>query len=115
MAKKKRGRPATGQDPVSAIRLSAELTARIDKWAAQTGAPSRSEAIRRLLEKALLDHQHWRAGTHKGASKAREMAGQAIDHAADPSLPAAELEKRKRRLTKGPAEFRDRDDLPKRK
>jgi len=51
---KKRGRPATGKDPVSAIRLSPELRAAIDKWAAkQKDAPSRSEAIRRLVEAGL--------------------------------------------------------------
>jgi hypothetical protein len=38
---------------------------------------------------------------------AREMAGQEIDRVADTSLPADEREKRKRRLIKGPREFRD--------
>jgi hypothetical protein len=51
---KKRGRPATGQDPVTAIRLSAELRATVDKWAAgQKDKPARSEAIRRLVELGL--------------------------------------------------------------
>ncbi len=51
---KKRGRPATGQDPLLNFRAPPELTERIDAWAAkQKDAPSRSEAIRRLLEKAL--------------------------------------------------------------
>jgi hypothetical protein len=51
---KKRGRPATGQDPVTAIRLSAELRASIDTWAAQQeDQPPRSVAIRRLIELAL--------------------------------------------------------------
>ena len=51
---KKRGRPATGQDPTTSIRLSAELRARIDEWAAQRpDRPTRTEAIRRLLELGL--------------------------------------------------------------
>jgi hypothetical protein len=51
---KKRGRPATGQDPVTAIRLSPELRNNVDAWAAkQTDKPSRSEAIRRLVELGL--------------------------------------------------------------
>ena len=52
---KKRGRPATGHDPVVAIRLSPELIARVDGWAAAQQPPvSRSEAVRTLIEKALL-------------------------------------------------------------
>jgi len=54
VVQKKRGRPATGQDPVTAIRLSAQLRAAIDAWAAsQDDKPRRSIAIRRLLEHAL--------------------------------------------------------------
>ena len=52
--KKGRGRPATGRDPVTAIRLSEELRATVDKWAAkQADEPGRSEAIRRLVELGL--------------------------------------------------------------
>ena len=52
--KKGRGRPATGRDPVTAIRLSADLRATVDKWAAkQEDTPGRSEAIRRLVEIGL--------------------------------------------------------------
>lgn len=54
VVQKRRGRPATGQDPVSAIRLSVDLRAQIDAWAAgQPDKPTRSEAIRRLVEEAL--------------------------------------------------------------
>ena len=42
------------------------------------------------------------------------MAGQELDRLGDRSLPVEEREKRKRRLTKGPPEFRDiRGDIPK--
>jgi hypothetical protein len=45
------GRPATGRDPVTAIRLSPEMRDTVDQWAArQPDKPTRSEAIRRLVE-----------------------------------------------------------------
>jgi hypothetical protein len=51
--KKSRGRPATGHDPVSAVRLPEALTDEIDAWAENNDVPNRSEAIRRLVELAL--------------------------------------------------------------
>ncbi|QOZ60661.1 hypothetical protein XH86_19490 [Bradyrhizobium guangdongense] len=54
VVRKRPGRPATGQDPVTAIRLSAEMRKAVDDWAAkQEDAPGRSEAIRRLVELGL--------------------------------------------------------------
>jgi hypothetical protein len=51
---KRKGRPATGKDPVTAIRLSPKMRSAIDQWReAQPDKPSRSEAIRRLLTAAL--------------------------------------------------------------
>jgi hypothetical protein len=50
--KRGRGRPATGRDPVSAVRLPVELTAAVDQWAKENEA-NRSEAIRRLVEIGL--------------------------------------------------------------
>jgi hypothetical protein len=53
----KRGRPVTragDYDKVTAIRLSPEFRAQIDAWAAQQDdKPERSEAIRRLVQRAL--------------------------------------------------------------
>jgi phage terminase large subunit GpA-like protein len=43
----------------------------------------------------------------KRAAKAREMAGQAVDRLSDPSATDEERQTRKRRLLKGPKEFRD--------
>jgi ribosomal protein L19E len=110
----KRGRPATGQDPVTAIRLSPELRAGVDRWAAhQSGKPSRSEAIRQLIQQGLVSAKP-AIRAKKAASKASEMAGREIDRLGDKSASGEERERRKRRLTKGPTEFRDmRDDLPK--
>jgi hypothetical protein len=52
--KKRAGRPATGNHPVRAIRLSDDFLAKVDAWAAkQDDVPSRSEAIRRLVEIGL--------------------------------------------------------------
>jgi Arc/MetJ-type ribon-helix-helix transcriptional regulator len=54
VVRKRPGRPATGQDPVTAIRLSKELRETVDDWAAKQGDhPGRSEAIRRLVELGL--------------------------------------------------------------
>jgi hypothetical protein len=54
VVRKKRGRPPTGQDPVTAVRLSPLLKSQIEHWAnQQPDKPSRSEAIRRLVKLAL--------------------------------------------------------------
>jgi hypothetical protein len=51
---KKRGRPATGNDPVRSFRMPDELMERIDTWSAdEADEPSRAEAIRRLVELGL--------------------------------------------------------------
>jgi hypothetical protein len=49
---KKRGRPATGKDPQVAARIPVEVIAVLDGWAAEHGV-SRSEAVRRLIERGL--------------------------------------------------------------
>jgi Arc/MetJ-type ribon-helix-helix transcriptional regulator len=48
------GRPPTGRDPSRTFRLSDEFIANVDAWAASQGdAPTRSDAIRRLVELGL--------------------------------------------------------------
>lgn len=49
---KKRGRPATGKDPMIGARFDPEAVAAIDAWASANGI-GRSEAIRRLVELGL--------------------------------------------------------------
>jgi Arc/MetJ-type ribon-helix-helix transcriptional regulator len=112
---KKRRRPATGTDSLVGVRLPDEMLRQVDAWAKREDITSRSEAIRRLVHQSLIAaSQQPRRGSHKGASKASEWAGQEVDRVADPSLPAEEQERRKRRLTRGPKEFRAmRDDLAK--
>jgi hypothetical protein len=48
------GRKPTGRDPARTFRLSDEFMATLDAWSArQDDAPTRSEAIRRLVEIGL--------------------------------------------------------------
>jgi hypothetical protein len=48
------GRKPTGRDPSRTFRLSDEFMATLDAWSArQDDAPTRSEAIRRLVAQAL--------------------------------------------------------------
>ena len=52
--KRGRGRPATGQDPTLTVRLPMDLRSAIEAWAKQQkDKPSRSVAIRRLIELGL--------------------------------------------------------------
>jgi len=108
----------------------------IDDWAARHANGSRSEAIRHLLEQALKAEPPKRTRSSQRpvepasslwpmpselprsgptiASKASDLAAQQIDKLVDPSVPVEERQTRKRRLLKGPKEFRDiRGDLPK--
>ena len=51
---KKRGRPRTGKDPMLAFRAPPAFTAEVEAWAKrQPDSPSRSEALRRLVELGL--------------------------------------------------------------
>jgi hypothetical protein len=112
--RKKRGRPATGTDPLVGIRLSPALISTIDAWAKRQGAASRSDAIRRLIEQSLSGSQPRRKRSAESAAEASKMAHRALDSLGDQSLPVEEQESRKRRLTKGPREFREmRSDLSK--
>jgi hypothetical protein len=111
--RKKRGRPATGTDPLVGVRFPPETIKAIDDWAKREKAGSRSEAVRRMVEQSLVAaKQQPRRGRHKGASKTTEWAGQEIDRRTDQSLPADERQRRKDRLTKGPSEFREMRDDP---
>jgi hypothetical protein len=115
--KKRRGRPATGRDPVTAIRLSQELRETVDAWAGkQDDKPVRSEAIRRLVEIGLTVPPKARKQSPSGADRAKELATGAVEKMIDPSVPSEERAQRRRRLTKGPSEFREgRVDQPKAK
>ena len=109
---KKRGRPATGKDPLVGARLPPALIDQLDAWASR-GSIGRSEAMRRLLERALAIKSQDDLGTAEG-QKASTLADRAAERLVDKSLPVEEQQRRKRALIKGPKEFREiREDLPK--
>jgi metal-responsive CopG/Arc/MetJ family transcriptional regulator len=103
--RKGHGRQRAGRDPVTAVRLPRNIWAQIDRWRREHGVRTRSEAIRRLVEQALGSDPE-RRPSRQAAAKASELAGQEIDRLADPSATKEEQAKRKRRLIKGPREFR---------
>jgi Ribbon-helix-helix protein, copG family len=110
----KKHRAPGEQEPFSAIRLAPKLTAAIDKWGEANGVTSRSEAIRRLLELGLAASQPLRRRNLESASKALDLAAQELDKLSDPSTSDEERKTRKRRLLRGPKEFRDmRGDVSK--
>src|SRR5690349_14347275 len=82
--KKSRGRPKKkgGVYPVSAVRLSPDAGAAVDKWAAaQDDQPTRSEAIRRLVELGLLASANYpelryQHKANESADKASKLARQ---------------------------------------
>jgi hypothetical protein len=92
-----------------------ELAA-IDAWCrAEDDKPSRTVAIRRLVEQAIAQSSHGARPSKQKAQKASERAARTADHLVDKSMPVEEQERRKRAVIKGPKEFRDIcEDLPKR-
>jgi Arc/MetJ-type ribon-helix-helix transcriptional regulator len=113
---KKPGRPATGRDPAITIRLPKEVLGEVETWASeQDGEPNRSQAIRRLIELGLtVRATKSKQAPQARADRAKELAAQAIDEMSDPAALPEEHAQRRRRLTKGPEEFRDlRVDRPK--
>src|SRR5437763_1926737 len=111
------GRKPTGTDPARTIRLSDKFIASVDAWAAdQPDLPARSEAIRRLVELGLSINPKAKQPSPAHAARAKELARTAIDKMTDATAPADEQAQRRRRLTKGPLEFREaRMDQPKAK
>ena len=90
--------------------------AAIVRWAEnQPDMPSLSEAIRQLVELGLTVKTPARPTSKPGRRlRAQELATKAIERIIDPAAPPEELAQRRRRLTKGPAEFREaRVDQPK--
>jgi ribosomal protein S11 len=92
------------------------VEAAVDKWAAKNDAPTRAEAIRRLVELGLTIKMKAKQPGPACAARAKELATKAIEKIIDPTAPPEERAQRRHRLTKGPSEFReDRVDLPKAK
>jgi hypothetical protein len=83
----------------------------VDKWAKRNGT-NRSQAIRCLIALGLADAQLPRGRSPAARSKAYELASKQVDKLIDPSTPNEERQQRKRRLLRGPREFREiRDEV----
>jgi hypothetical protein len=116
--KKRIGRPPTGVGTLVGQRWRYAQLDQIDRWRrGQPDMPGRSEAIRRLVEIGLKVKTEAKPVRKPGRRlRAQELAVQAIEKIIDPAAPPKERAQRRRRLTKGPLEFRDdRVDLPKAK
>jgi hypothetical protein len=103
------GRPATGVTPMMGFRAEPVLRAAIVRWAEnQPDMPTLSEATRRLVELGLAAKAPARPASKPGRQlRAQELATKEIDKIGDPSMPPEEHAQRRRRLTKGPEEFRE--------
>jgi hypothetical protein len=105
--RKKAGRPATGTEPLYGVRITDALMTQIMNWANAHGA-TRSEAIRRLVELGLtLNTTKPKQAPQARADRAKELETRAIDKMVDPAALPEERARRRRRLTKGPEEFRE--------
>ncbi len=98
------------------FRAEPVLRAAIVRWAEnQPDTPTLSEATRRLVELGLTVKVKARPSS-RSVLRARELAAEAIDKIGDPTAHPEEHAQRRRRLTKGPEEFREvRVDRPKAK
>jgi hypothetical protein len=116
--KKSRGQPKkkSGVYPVSAVRLAPELGTPVDQWASsQSDKPTRPEAIRRLVELGLTVKPK-SVPTERQRAALADLASKAIDSLTSGEPDSDEKASRKRRLIKGPEEFREvRVDRPKSK
>jgi hypothetical protein len=105
-------RPTSARDAISAVKMSEELTGKIDAWAEAHGM-ARSDAICRLVELGLSAEQAPVAAPAEPLDL-EDLAVKQISQLLDPSIPVDERERRIRRLIEGPPEFTaERIDLPK--
>ena len=88
------------------MRASDKFLRSVDHWRLQqVDQPSRAEAIRRLVERALVAEPSAPRTRSNGAPKAAEMASHEINKVGDKSATDEERAARKRRLISGPKEF----------
>ena len=107
---KKRGPPAPGKGEPILVRLQRTPLAALDHWIArQEDRPSRPEAIRRLVEQALAGSPSG-PGSSTARAKATDLASKRLDKLIDPATPEDERQRRKRRILRGPGEFRELRD-----
>ena len=117
LAKKRRGPAPTGKGEQVVVRWQPGPLAALDAWVAkQKDNPTRAEAIRRLVKLGLTVPSKARKQSPSGADRAKDLATKAVEGIIDPSISVEERAHRRRRITKGPSEFReDRVDQPKAK
>ena len=118
--KKKRGRPATtGRGTQVGERWHPTELAAIDTWIASSPDKNitRAHAIRRLVALGLRVKTPAQPVCKPGRRlRAQELATKAIEKIIDPAAAPEEQAQRRRRLTKGPPEFREaRIDQPRAK
>jgi predicted ATPase len=114
VTRKKRGRPPTGLDPQVSTRMPSRLIDDVDAWAAANDT-TRSDAVRRLVELGLTVKTKLALSDRQRAAIA-DLASKAIDSLTPETTDNNEKASRKRRLIKGPEEFREvRVDRPKAK
>jgi hypothetical protein len=107
--KKKRGPPSQGgRKPPQLVRMDEPLISAIDRWREKhDDSPSRPEAIRRLVALGLAVKHKMKPPSAAIAARAKELAAKAIDKMSDGKASADDQSHRKRRLLKGPEEFRE--------
>jgi hypothetical protein len=113
--KKNSRKPPGAAALVIAVRVPPDELLPIDAWIKAQRSPrlTRAEAIRRLAQIALARLHPVGRSSNKSATRASDMAGQAIDRLGEHAATDEMRAQRKRRLLKGPSEFREmRADLP---
>jgi hypothetical protein len=111
ITKKRRGPAPTGKGTLVGVRLQPDRLAAVDAWIARQNVPmTRPEAIRAMLDAVLVivsNDPDEQPKARKQPARASEMASQTIERKLDPKMPEEERDERRRRLTKGPQEFRE--------
>ena len=106
---------------------TAQVNLRVDpklKDAADRAAADDQRSLTSLIEKLLTDHLRRKGylktegpqsteSHSKKLAQAAKLAEEHVDRLIDPALPTEERERSKRRLIKGPGEFRDIRDRAK--
>ena len=105
VAPKRESRPSARGRHVAAL-MPSSVIAEVEAWAAANNT-SRSDAFRQLVELGLARSKSAAPISAKSAERARQLAGRTIDGLVDAAAPAEETTNRKRRLLKGPEEFRE--------
>lgn len=95
----------SGRDFPVAARMPRRLIDEVEAWAGKN-AINRSDAFRQLVESGLKARRP-RGHNNQPKQRAKEMAGEAIDAKSDGGANPDDRANRKRRLIKGPEEFRN--------